>query len=242
MSEATKRLRRKDLREPDEFFTVTGRVLDWSKKNTPIVAGIGIAAAVVLLAIGIWTWVTQSRIARSSRDFYAANELFKRSQWDAAEKSFADLSNDLPSTPYGRLAKLYAGRAALRANKNAEAANYLTEFLANPPPDQALEQMARINLGAALAGQGQADGARDQLTRAVDINGPARGEAILALAHLEDEAGATQKAIDLYQRYLTDEPDGVAHDLARARILALGGTPPAPAPRMAPNAPQIMVQ
>jgi predicted negative regulator of RcsB-dependent stress response len=242
MSEATKRLRRKDLREPDEFFTLTGRALDWSQQNARLLTGIGVAIALVVVIAGIWSWVQQSRQARAARDFYAADELFRREQWEQAETGFDELADDLPSTPYGRLARLYAGRAALRLGKNAEAAAHLREFLASPVDDVAIEQLARINLGSALLAQNEVEPAKAELTKARDLAGPAKGEATLELARAEEAAGQKDRALELYQSYLSDDPAAVARDLARARILALGGTPPAlPAPAM-PGQPQIMVQ
>ncbi|HZR83234.1 MAG TPA: tetratricopeptide repeat protein [Candidatus Binatia bacterium] len=244
MSEATKRLRRKDLRQPDEFVTLTGQVAEWARENSRAVAIAASAVAVLLIAFGLWSWVAQSRAARAARDFYAADELFKRDQWDQAEKGFVELADALPSTPYGRLARLYAGRAALRGGRSAEAVGHLQAFLASPVSDPAIEQLARMNLGVALAAQGQLDTARQELSRAVEMDGPARGESILELARVEEAAGQNDKALEDYQRYLSDDPNAVARDLARTRILALGGTPPAVAPPSFPGggAPQIAVQ
>lgn len=243
MSEATKRLRRKDLREPDEFMTLTGRAIDWSRDNVRVVVGVAGALGVLLVIAGIWGWVHQSREARSAREFYAAQELFKRGQWAPAEKGFDELADSLPGTSYGRLARLYAGRSALRDGRAAEAIVSLREFLSQPIDDPAVEQLAHMNLGIALASQSELDAAREQLTKAQDMDGPARGEATLALARVEEEAGRKDEALQLYQKYLNDDPEAVARDLARARIIALGGTPPALPQRMpAGMPPQISVE
>jgi predicted negative regulator of RcsB-dependent stress response len=242
MSEATKRLRRKDLREPDEFLTLTGRLVDWSRQNAQMLAIAGGALVVLVIVLGVWSWVQQSRQTRASRAFYAADELYRREQWQEAESSFELLASDLPGTPYGRLARLYAGRAALRAGRNAEAVESLRQFLANPIDDRAMEQLARMNLGSALVAQGDVEGGRGELERALAIDGPARGEVTIELARAEESAGNRERALELYQSYLADDPNAVARDLARARILALGGTPPALPAAVVPGAPQITVQ
>ncbi len=230
MSEATKRLRRKDLRQPDEFVTLTGQALDWARAHSQIVVVGGAVLAGVVILAGALSWYQQARAERAARAFYAASELFKRDQWEAAEKSYAELAEGLGSTAYGRLALVYAGRAALRAGRPAEAATYLRDYLRAPVDDLALEQLARINLGGALEATGDHGGAREQLEAAIAIDGPARGEATLDLARIEEASGAKEKALELYQRYLADNPAAVARDLARARIVALGGTPPPAAP------------
>lgn len=241
MSDATKKIRRRDLhlRDPDEFITLTGRAVDWARANQRLVTAAGGAVLAVVLLAGAWSWIRQARQARAARQFYAASELFRREQWDAAEKDFAEIAGSLGRTPYGRLAGAYAGRAALRAGRSADAATYLEDYLRDPAPDVAVEQLARISLAAALEAQGNVEGARSSLERALALAGPARGEATLELARVEEAAGAKEKALELYQRYLSDQPDGVARDLARARLVALGGTPPAEPSRL-PMAPPIL--
>lgn len=247
MSEATRKLRRKDLhlKDPDEFVTLTTRAVDWAKANRNAVTAAAAAAAALLLVVAGWRWFAASRVERSATRFYAANELFRREQWDQAQKDFDDLAAALPGTAYGRLARLYAGRAALQAGRRPEAATRLQGFLADPLGDPALEQIARVNLAAALSADGKADDARREATRAVEMAGPARPEATIELARVEEAAGARERAIELYQGYLKDQPNGPVRDFARARIVALGGTPPpaAPDPRMPQiSQPQIEIQ
>ena len=75
MSEATKRMTRKELRAPDEFVTVTGQVVEWARKNTQLVAlGTGAVLAALLVYAGV-RWFIHGRDERASREFYAADEL-----------------------------------------------------------------------------------------------------------------------------------------------------------------------
>lgn len=118
----------------------------------------------------------------------------------------------------------------------------MNDFLAQPVSDSALEQLARVNLSAALTAQGQHEQAIAEASRAVDSAGPAVGEALVALARAQEASGAKDKAIETYLRYLKDEPEGTVRDYARARILALGGTPPPEEKKPLTNLPQIQVQ
>lgn len=221
----TKKLRHKDLKQPDEFISLSGRVVDWARKNALAVQiGIGAAVLLVLTIAGV-RWYTQSRDQAAARAFYGASELFKREQWDVAQQDFAKLAGSYGSTPYGTLAKLYAGRAALNAQKPAEAVPPLTEFVA-AAPSPALEQIGRLALARALEATSDAAGARTQLDRALALEGPLRPEATMGLAQLEEAAGNKEKAIELYQKYLTDDADGAAASLARMRLVGLGVTPP----------------
>lgn len=221
----TKKLSRKELRQPDEFVSMSRSAIDWASNNVQtVVIGGAVVLALVLLVAGI-RWYLQSRDAASARQFYGASELFKREQWDPAQESFAALAKSYGGTPYGKLARLYAGRAAVNANRPADAVPFLTEFVA-AAPSPALEQIGRVTLAHALEATGDAAGAKEQLSRAVDLDGPLRPEATIGLARAEETAGNKDKAIELYQKYLTDDPSGVAAVLARMRLVALGATPP----------------
>lgn len=227
----TKKLRHKDLKQPDEFISLSGQVVAWARKNA-LAVQIGVAVAVLLvLTIAGVRWYTQSRDQAAARAFYGANELFKRDQWDAAQQDFAAVAKDYGSTPYGTLAKLYAGRAALNAQRPADAIPALNEFL-SAPPSPALEQIGRVALARALEATGDAPGARTQLDKALTLAGPLGPEATMGLAQIEEAAGNKDKAVELYQKYLADEPDGAAASLARMRLVGLGVKPPPSAPAM----------
>jgi len=227
----TKKLHRKELRQPDEFVSLTRSAVDWASKHTQVVQ-IGIAVTVgVLLVIGGVRWYYQSRDATASRQFYGADELFKRQQWEPAQQSFADLAKAYGSTPYGNLARLYAGRAALNANHPGDAVPFLTEFV-TAPPSVALEQIGRIALARALEATSNTGGAREQLGRAIELDGPLRPEAMIGLARIEEADGSKDKAIELYQKYLADDPGGAAAGLAKMRLAGLGVAPPPSPPGM----------
>ena len=221
-----KKLQRKDLKQPDEFISASGRVVEWARANA-VAVQIAVAALVVvlLLVAGIQWWI-RSRAETAARQFYGASELFKRAQWDQAQKDFADIASGYGSTAYGSLAKLYAGRSALNANRPADAVPFLTEFVGDAP-SPALEQLGRVGLAKALADTGDAKGAREQLERASTLDGPLVPEATIGLARIAETDGNTEKAIELYQKYLADAPNGAAASQARMRVVALGGTPPA---------------
>lgn len=227
----TKKLHRKELRQPDEFISFSTHAIEWARKNALAVEiAVGVLIA-ILLIIGGTRWYLQSRDRTAARQFYGASELFKRAQWDPAQQDFAALAKSYGGTSYGNLAKLYAGRSALNANRPAEAVPFLSEFVA-AAPSVALEQIGRVALGHALAATSNVKGARDEYGRAMALDGPLRPEATMSLARIEEADGSKEKAIELYQKYLAEEPDGAAASLARMRLSGLGVTPPPSTPAM----------
>src|SRR5262245_25572061 len=78
------KVRRKDLRKPDEFETLTGQAVDWAQQNRPIVfavAGVAILAALIALVVGRWR---NSRNESAATMFLNAQAAFSQSSWTDA--------------------------------------------------------------------------------------------------------------------------------------------------------------
>lgn len=242
MSARAKRITQKDLKQPDEFVTATGRVVEWARENPDTVKYGAIGFAALLVVIIAVSWWISSRNANANHQFYVASELYKAEQWSEAYDGFSKLANDLGGTDYGHLATLYAGRSALKLDKPAEAIEYYRTYLGGSTTPT-LEQLARLNLARALQATGDSSGAKNELEKSLELVGPAKPEVTLELAAVEEASGANDRAIELYTNYLEDNPRGPGKDLARTRILALGGTPPAaPNPGFGQNPLQIRTQ
>lgn len=226
MSARAKRITQKELKQPDEFVSTTGRIVEWGRENPDTVKYAAIGLVAVLVVISAVSWWIQSRTATANRQFYAASELYKAKQWSEAFDGFVGLADSLGSTDYGHLANLYAARSAMQLDKPDDAIKYYGAYLSGPTTT-ALEQLARLNLARALSKTGKDADAKGELEKALALDGPAKPEVTLELARVEEASGATDRALELYGAYLEDNPQGPAKDLARTRILALGGTPPA---------------
>lgn len=239
MSARAKRISQKDLKQPDEFVTATGRVVEWARENQETVKYGAVGLVALLVAIVAVSWWVSSRNANANHQFYVATELYKAEQWQEAYDGFAKLSDDLGGTDYGHLAALYAGRAAMKLGQPANAIDFYRAYLKGSTTPS-IEQLARLNLGRALQATGDTSGAKSELENAQSLAGPAKPEVTLELASVEEASGASERAIELYSNYLEDSPRGPGKDLARSRILALGGTPPAaPSPQFGRNPLQI---
>jgi tetratricopeptide (TPR) repeat protein len=196
--------------------------------------------AAVLIVVAVISGVMQSRAEQAAQDFYGASELFKRQQWSEALESFTAIADQGASSTYGRLAQLYAARSALRAGDAARSVELYRTYLGSPIADVGVEQLARLDYATALQKTGDADAARAELEKALELAGPARSLAVIRLAGIAAAAGDKPKAIELYKRYLADYPDGADDEVARAGLVALGEKPPAPAAPTLP--PQLQLQ
>lgn len=227
---------RKEIKQPDEFVVQSNRLLAWAEENPDklkLWGGIFVVALVLIGAYGSWT---ESRNQEAISSFYSAAEIYRGDQWEPALADFEAIAADFDGTTYGKLANLYAGSSALHLEKYSDSAKYYRLYLSDGLSSPAIEQVARMNLAAALTGAGKPMEARAELEKAARIDGPAGPEVQLALARNLEASGAATEAVDAYKAYLEQAPQGAAVAAIQAAVVDLGGTlPERPLPRFPGN-------
>jgi tetratricopeptide (TPR) repeat protein len=220
MPQHTKRvkIRRKDLRKPDEFETLTGQVVDWAGAHRPLVIALAaavVAVAVIALAVGRWR---AGRTEAAAVAFRSAQAQFEAARYADAAGAFAEVAGTHPHTPFGRLAGLYRGHALARAGEAAAAATAYTEYLATSPDSEYLRQEALTGLARAQEATGDTAGALDTYTQAGDLRGPYRTDALLGAARLLETSGRVEQAHEIYTRLLKDAADPETRALLMAKL------------------------
>jgi hypothetical protein len=228
------KIRRKDLRQPDEFMEFTGRVWAGFQAHRALAGALAAAAiAAVLITTGIRAYLS-SRTDRAANDFAAAVDLY-------ADGSTQEALKALPEVPavgsYGALANLYRGHAATDAGETAVAVEAFRAALGGALPPY-LQQEAHYGLGAALAAQGDGAGALEAYEAAANLTGPFRTDARLAAASHAARLGDSAKARTFYEAAAKDaEAAGDAEDdlaaIARWHLTATD-TPGQPAADSSP--------
>ena len=112
MARTEQRLTRKDLRQPDEFQTLTRQAMVFVEENrTAVMAALG-AVIVLLLAIVAYRMISQSREASASAAYTEARALLTDKKYGEAATKFDDGRRRAYSgTSYGPLALLERGNA-----------------------------------------------------------------------------------------------------------------------------------
>src|SRR5437867_3679598 len=155
------KVRRKDLRKPDEFETLTGQALDWADDNRTLVGavlGTIVIVALVVLGVGRWRSSQHEAAAASFRVAYAS---FSAGKFAEAAPSFAEVAETYPGAPFGRLARLYRAHALARQGDGAGAVIAYQEYLASTPESEYLRQEALTGLGHAKEATADASAALD---------------------------------------------------------------------------------
>ena len=222
----TERIRRKDLRQPDEFLTLSRRAVAYAEENRTtffiVIGGI----VVLLAAVLIFRAVRASRQASAAQAYAQAHVLLDDKKYADAATAFQQVADTYSSTSYAALSQLDAANALLLADRAAEAATAYQKFLDAGPPTDYLRQVALVRLGHAQEQDGKPADAARTFASAAELAGPYAEEALAGQARTAEVSGDQAAAKDLYARFLEKYPQSDRRPLVTSRLVALGGTPP----------------
>jgi tetratricopeptide (TPR) repeat protein len=222
------KLRRKDLKQPDEFqtfFEDAGRFL---LDNLASVI-IAVVAVIILVGIGFgvyFYWQHQNRLV--GEQFYKGLNALEQKDYKGAEQDFETLAAKRPNHELGRLAEFYLGNTYLADNKPAQARDALQKYLATAS-HPTFENLARMQLGVAFEELGEYKQAQQSYSAAAAIPGPEQEQAQLSNARMLLKMGDKQAAIGAYQKFLKKNPFSRQRPQIVAELAALGVAAPQPA-------------
>ncbi len=222
----TQRIRRKELRQPDEFVTLSRRVVAYFEENRTIFFMAVGGTIVLLAAILIFRAVRASRETSAAQAYAQAHTLLDDKKYPEAATAFQQVADGYSSTSFAILAQLENANALLMAGKAGEAALAYQKFLDAGPPTDYLRQAALVRLGHAEEQSDKPADAARAYASAAELPGPYAEEALAGQARAAETTGDTATAKELYTRFLEKYPESDRRALAMSRLVALGGTPP----------------
>lgn len=227
---ARRKIRRKDLRQPDEFIELTGRVWRWLGENR-VAAGVVVTVALtVVVGVSGVRYYLNRRSTQAATEFGKALTLYSSGDAAGALKAFSDMPG---VGAYPSLADLYRGHAALKSEDFDAAAEAFRAAAGHANLPAYLRQEAYYRLADSLAVLEDKEGALEAYEAAAEIAGPFQGQACLAAARQAEALGDVAKARTLYQRVVLDAEGAETFDedlraLAEWRLARL--SEPAQAP------------
>jgi outer membrane protein assembly factor BamD (BamD/ComL family) len=220
------KLTRKDLRQPDEFQTLSRQALDYVEKNRNVVMTALGAVIVVLIAVVAYRMISESREASAASAYAEARALLTDKKYGEAAARFDDVANRYSSTNFGSLALLERGNALLLNGQPADAVSAYQRYLQSSPPADYLRQLGHTRLGYAQEQLGKPGEAQQSFATAAAEPGPFAAEALFGAGRTAEAAGESEKAKEFYGQLLEKHPTTDYRTVATAHLLALGGTPP----------------
>ncbi len=233
---AEKKLSRKELlNEPDEFISLTSRIIKFSKDNPSTVFS-GIVVIVVALVIGLGYYAYQSRKeARSHELFQIASRNFEKEMASTTQPTkeileklfleFDSLSKDYSGYISGDLALLYTGHVSYKNEDFDKALDRYTKALTTSLSKKGFGPLIQYNIAQtlfALKNYDKAINLFEQFAR--DTTSPYRREAHVSIARIYESMGKTKEAVQAYKQYLKIFPEAPDADFVKAQIAKLSST------------------
>jgi len=224
---AEQRLSRKEIRQPDQFVSLSVQIAVWIKAHTVfLIYGIGMVAVAATLMTGWWAW-QKHREQQADIALYEAKKLMRTpSNRSTAVEQLQKLVGDYGGTAAAALAYWHLGHLYF------EGENYPGALTAYRQAQQRLSKaeqplmVALVTLDVAYAQEASGACDPDAITSFEAIlQLPAhwlRGEAYLGIGRCHEKTGASRKAVAIYERALSDKVlDEVSRQMISERLALL---------------------
>ncbi|GIW42913.1 MAG: hypothetical protein KatS3mg077_0195 [Candidatus Binatia bacterium] len=216
------KLRRKDIKQPDEFVHLGQELLAWAQLHRNRILQGSVAVLIGLLAIGLWVSYRNANLRRANELLGQGLAHLRSNDWERASQELRKVAASWSTSTPGQIALLVAAQADLRAGSVEQARNSL------PATDSAfslapyLEQQAMLARALALEKAGQYAEAATQAERAANLPGPYAATSLYEAARLYARAGNTEKGRALIEKLQREHGTAPEADWAKALALTNG--------------------
>lgn len=215
------RMSRKDLKQPDEFITLSRQVLDWGRSHQQLVIGAGIAVAALVAVLGIASAYRAAQRRDANADLARGLAKLSSSDFAAATTDLTAVSERWSGTRVGPIAALLAADAALREGQVDQALSLLGGLQsASGSLPSYLQQQILVVWGTALESKQQWAEAAAKYKDAAAIAGPYTGYAVVGQARTLEQAGDAEKARELYRQAYEQFPDIPGREMLATKFAA----------------------
>lgn len=201
---------------------------DFLKKNSKIVAGVLIAAGILIGGILFFQYTTETQNDKAQAEMFQAVYFFEQDSVDFAlngdgiNKGFLSIVENYPRTDAANLSHLYIGSIYLSQKKFEDALTHLEEFSSN---DYLVQSKAYSLIGDANLELGNTEEAIAQYTKAARTheNKYMSPKYLAKLAVAQEEAGKIEDAIKTYAEIEEKYYESFEFALARKHKARLEG-------------------
>jgi tetratricopeptide (TPR) repeat protein len=219
------KIRRKDLKQPDEFMTVAFSVEEFVEQH--LIKAIAAIVTVLIVAAALFA-VYQHRVSvksQAAEQFYEGFSALNSKDYKGAGQKFDALIADHPTLEAAHLARFYRALAYLGAGDLTRAREGLEDY-AQGAVAPSMHELALMDLGVVYEQTGDYAKAAQAYRRAGDLNGPESANAHLAVARVLQVEGKRDAAIAAYQDFLKANPYAAQRDTVVQALANLGVSVP----------------
>ena len=227
MAKKRKKTRKELLKEPDEFMTLTGKVIGFAADHkTQLTYGLGIVLALAIIVSGVRFFSLRAEkkaAAMLDQSVMEYNSLKAQKSsaeiYTAVSGNFESILQKYSSKESGKLARLIYANICYDAGSYKQAIDLYNASLKD------FENYPMIH-GQILSSLGYAHEQQKDYSTAVSFfekiaavpEQPLRDEALFHLGRLYSKLGQTEKSKEAYQKILSDYPDFIYIDMVKEQI------------------------
>ncbi|HET9915839.1 MAG TPA: tetratricopeptide repeat protein [Candidatus Binatia bacterium] len=201
----TRRITRKELRQPDRFQLATEQALEYYQTHKNLVfAAIG---ALVLIGVIILAWqlFKERQNTAAAQEFANATELYQSEKYREALAALEKVQQYRWSH-YAGLAYLYEANSQIALGELDKALSSAQRAVTASRPNTLYRQLALMALATAAEQKNDCRKAIESYNEAHKIAAAQQAEALLGKARCLEKSGDTAGALAAYKEYVKDQP------------------------------------
>lgn len=225
---AKKRTTRKELvKGPDEFITLTGKVIQWARDNAKtLIYGVCLFFAAVIL-ISVFRIYKNSQMTTASTQLSHAITVYKEAveKKDSAAETLEEVRSDFDrlvdtygSQAEGRIGRILYGHIALAGQATDEAIEMYAKAYKTFDNDPSLKNVVLNGLAKAHMEKGETAAAIENFEKIVQSSsGLFKDNALFHLGCLYMETGDTAKSTQYFEQLTKDFPQSIFAEIAKEK-------------------------
>ena len=224
---AKRKIRKKELKKPDEFITFTSKIITWCHDNTRIVIGV-LASVTVLIAITSAAFLFKARRETKARGLYEeALSLYQVESsgnagaidYSMAAAKLEEVKQRYHSTKVAANVLMDLGNIYFQEGDYEKAISCYTGFLQRTDVSHPLHDQALESLGGTYEAKALWQEALEVYQRLASEGAPVyQAQAQLYLGRVYEAIGDKQKAMTHYDNYLNDSPALIFGEWIRVKL------------------------
>lgn len=223
------RIDRKELKTPDQFVTRGRALLEKLFQQRSRFLPVLILGGTVVALVYAYEWWNSSRRENQWTAYQEIQKAPEAERWDKLKTFHQEHSSGRPALFAAvALADHYfdeAKKEALKDPGNVPSAVPSEQWYAKALLESSLlsgeKQLLHVNRGSALEMQKKWDEAQKEFQTAVDLQGEAKGLAMLSLARVYEAKNETEKAVQTYEKISADFMNSEYAKLAKSSVRRL---------------------
>jgi len=222
----TRRITRKELRQPDRFQVATEQALEFYQSHKNLVfAAIGGLVLIGIIILG-WQLFKERQNTAAAHEFTNATELYQSEKYREALPAFEKVQAYRWSL-YAGLAHLYTANSHIALGELDKALSSAQRAVTASRPNTLYRQLALMTLANAAEQKNDCRQAIESYNEAQKIAAAQQAEALLGKARCLEKSGDTAGALTAYKEYVKDQP-GSLMNAKVAELESVKAAPPAP--------------